>query len=463
MRYDTLIIGAGLSGLAAGIRLAYFEKRVCILERHTTIGGLNSFYRLRGRDYDVGLHAVTNYAAPGTKTGALSKLLRQLRLRWEDFDLSPQIQSRVTFPGRTLRFSNDPELLLSEVAEQFPREADGFRRLVEFLDSCEMGQDDPRWASARECLAAYLNDPLLIDMLLCPVMFYGSAQPRDMEFRQFAIMFKSIFREGLGRPWRGIRLILKQLTRQYKSLGGELRLRAGVRSIVTNGTRAVGVILENGTLLEADSILSSAGAVETQRLCDHQPVPHSVSGTQPGELTFVETIHLLDRPPREAGFADTAVFYSNTPEFHYENPAEPCDVRSGIICSPDNFQYDEPLREHAVRITALANKDFWMERPEAEYVAAKKLWREKIIESALQVIPDFRAAVVETDTFTPRTIRHFTGHVNGSVYGSPNKRWDGTTHLENLFLCGTDQGFLGIVGSMLSGIAMTNRHALRQG
>ena len=66
--FDTIIIGAGLSGLAAGIRLAYFEKSVCILERHTTIGGLNSFYRLRGLNHDVGLHAVTNYAKPGTKT-----------------------------------------------------------------------------------------------------------------------------------------------------------------------------------------------------------------------------------------------------------------------------------------------------------------------------------------------------------------------------------------------------------
>ena len=27
--------------------------------RNTTIGGLNSFYRLGGRNYDVGLHAVT--------------------------------------------------------------------------------------------------------------------------------------------------------------------------------------------------------------------------------------------------------------------------------------------------------------------------------------------------------------------------------------------------------------------
>ena len=30
--YDTVIIGAGMSGLAAGIRLAQYDKRVCSLE-----------------------------------------------------------------------------------------------------------------------------------------------------------------------------------------------------------------------------------------------------------------------------------------------------------------------------------------------------------------------------------------------------------------------------------------------
>ena len=42
--YDTIIIGAGMSGLAAGIRLAHYDQKVCILERHYTIGGLNSFF-----------------------------------------------------------------------------------------------------------------------------------------------------------------------------------------------------------------------------------------------------------------------------------------------------------------------------------------------------------------------------------------------------------------------------------
>src|SRR5438874_11240320 len=107
MTYDTIIIGAGLSGLAAGIRLAYYEQRVCIVERHFTIGGLNSFYRLRGRDYDVGLHAVTNYAQRGDKKGPLSKLLRQLRLSWDDFALAPQVGSLIAFPDMRLAFDND--------------------------------------------------------------------------------------------------------------------------------------------------------------------------------------------------------------------------------------------------------------------------------------------------------------------------------------------------------------------
>ena len=63
--------------------------------------------------------------------------------------------------------------------------------------------------------------------------------------------------------------------------------------------------------------------------------------------------------------------------------------------------------------------------------------------------------------FTPTTIRRFTWHDNGAVYGAPDKKLDGTTHLDNLFLCGTDQGFVGIIGSIMSGISMANAHCLR--
>ena len=48
-------------------------------------------------------------------------------------------------------------------------------------------------------------------------------------------------------------------------------------------------------------------------------------------------------------------------------------------------------------------------------------------------MPDFRHRVMDTDMFTPTTIRRFTWHDNGAVYGAPTRQLDGTTHLKNYF------------------------------
>ncbi len=459
--FDTVIIGAGLSGLAAGIRLAYYEKPVCILERHTTIGGLNSFYRLRGRNYDVGLHAVTNYAEPGTKKGPLSKLLRQLRMSWDDFRLRPQLGSSIAFPDVKLRFNNDFELFRSEVALAFPDQIQGFERLltrIATFNELDLGQQA---LSAREVVGDYLNDPLLIDMIFCPLMFYGSAKPRDMDFNQFVIMFKSIFFEGFGRPFEGVRLILKHLVRRFRSLGGQLWLRSGVREILIDHGRAIGVILEDGREVTCGNVLSSAGAAETSRLCSTEQ--WVTKRPTPGDISFCETIYALNQQPSTSGHNDTIVFYSNTRQFHYERPSDPCDVRSGIICSPNNFSYHDGqlLDDGILRVTALAQSDYWMNLPPDTYAAEKLRWEQEIYQSASRHMPDIRNQILDIDMFTPRTIHRFTGHENGCVYGAPEKLLPGSTPIKNLFLCGTDQGFLGIIGSMLSGITMANNHVLK--
>ena len=460
--YDTIIIGAGMSGLAAGIRLAYFDQRVCIVERHHTIGGLNSFYRLRGRNYDVGLHAVTNFVPKGTRKGPLARLLRQLRFKWEDFALAPQIGSSVAFPGVELRFGNGIELLESEIERAFPAERDHFQRLLgQIVDYDDL---EPRHyeQSARAVLAETIRDPLLVEMLLCPLMWYGNAREHDMDFAQFCIMFRSIYLEGFARPFAGVRLIIKNLVRRFRALGGELKLRCGVAKIKVDGDRATGVVLENGCELEAARILSSAGWVETLRLCERAP---RVDPSHIGRLSFVESISILDRQPADFGHDRTIVFFNDSERFHWERPAEAlCDVRTGVVCSPNNYLYDGPeqqLSEGAIRVTALANFDHWNALDEDRYRLEKLRWYDRVVASAVRFVPDYRAYVIDTDMFTPTTIRRFTHHDNGAVYGAPQKRIDGRTHLKNLFLCGTDQGFVGIVGSIVSGISIANRYCLR--
>jgi phytoene dehydrogenase-like protein len=457
--YDAVIIGAGMSGLAAGIRLAYYQKSVCILERHTTIGGLNSFYRLRGRNYDVGLHAFTNYVRPGTKTGPLSKVLKQLRLRWEDLDLSPQRSSTVVFPDCTLQFANDIDNLTQQINQRFPAETDGFRKLRARVDEHEVTGMAMSGLSARAVVGEYLRDPLLTEMLFCPLLFYGSASAHDMDFNQFVIMFRSIFIEGFGRPFDGIRRVLKVLVRRFKELGGELRLRAGVGSILHRGNRATGVVLEDGQTVEAADVVSSAGALETLQLCGLKG--ETPAGIRPGTITYAESIYSIDRQPDEFGHNEAIVFFNDSPTFAYDMPREPLDLHSGIICSPNNFEYGRILPEGRIRITALANPAFWLGLSQSEYERQKAAWTDRLLESALRFMPDFRSSIVDTDIFTPRTIQKFTGHLNGCVYGSSDKVASGRTHLENLFLCGNDQGLLGIVGTLMSGISIANAYLLK--
>jgi phytoene dehydrogenase-like protein len=461
--YDVVIIGAGMSGLAAGIRLAHFNKRVCILEKHTVAGGLNSFYRRAGRDYDVGLHAVTNFAPDGARNAPLNRVLRQLRLRYEDLELCPQLGSEVRFPYVTLRFNNDACLFESEVARAFPRQMDGFRNLFRFVREFDefAATASPRWA--RPVVESFINEPLLVEMLFCPLLYYGSATEHDVDLAQFVIMFRSIFLEGLARPRIGVRRILAALLRKYRGDGGELRFGASVKSLNVLDKRVTSITLENGTEITAGTILSSAGLVETMKLCSDVTDPdRETLDRQAGRMSFVELICVLDALPKALGCNQTIIFFNNSTRFRYRRPEELIDPGSGVICFPANFHYDRPLEEGVVRITNMANADLWLRLNGAEYETAKRKCQTRSITEAEKFSCGFRDHIVCTDMFTPRTIERFTSHVNGAVYGAPGKIHDGRTRLSNLFLCGNDQGYLGIVGTMLSGILMANEHVLKR-
>jgi phytoene dehydrogenase-like protein len=461
MDYDVLIIGAGMSGLAAGIRLAYYGKKVCIVEKHYRVGGLNSFYNRGRRKFDVGLHAVTNYVPKDVKLAPLPKLLRQLKLKAEDFALCPQRMSVIKFPNKTLRFNNDFNFFVQEVVDNFPRQADNFLKLLKTIFEYDELNLCAKPISARDVMISIISDPLLSDMIFCPLMFYGNAQENDMEFTQFVIMFKSIFCEGFARPQAGARQILDVVVKKYKAYGGELKMRCAVTSLKCANGKVESVWLENGEALTADRILSSAGYVETMRLLsdyDSASFKHDV-----GKISCMESIIVLDKEIAQMGYDTTIAFYNNSDRFDYRKPDELVDVSSGVICCPNNFQFENPLPEGIIRITNLANFDLWNKLSEEEYKAQKAAWLEITLKEVVKFVPDFRDSIIFTDIFTPKTIHKFTGHINGAVYGTPNKIKTGRTHLDNLFICGTDQGFLGIVGAMLSGISMANLHVLQKG
>lgn len=363
--------------------------------------------------------------------------------------------------GTSLRFTNDFALLESEVAALFPLQADGFAAIARFVREAPLSGRGSR-ASAREFIRTRVDDPLLEDMILCPLMFYGSAREDDMDLDQFAIMFRALYLEGFARPLEGVRVLMRVLLEKYREEGGERRMKCGVRSIVVREGRAAALVLDSGEEIVASHVLSSIGDAETAALM-------GAARPEAPRLGYVETISVLDRPPSELGWgADTIVFYNESERFSYRNPPGQVDVASGIICFPNNFEYGpgRGLAEGLFRVTCLANHAAWAGLPEQAYRADKLRWFGAIQDSARRFLPPLdpegalERATVATDMFTPMTVEHYTGHLKGAIYGSPVKNPGGRTELSNLYLCGTDQGMLGIVGSMLSGISMANQHIL---
>ncbi len=408
---------------------------------------------------------MTNFVKPGVKRAPLNRILRQLRISREELQLSEQLGSRVAFSGRDLRFNNDFGLLESEVGREFPNQIDGFRKLVVAIESFDDTEFNYPYQSAREVVRSCISDSTLEDMIFCPLMYYGSSTEDDMDFGQFVVMFKSIFMEGFARPKEGIRNIIKLLLQRYKEAGGIRRMKTGVAQFKLENGKVERLILDSGEEVLADIVLSSVGLPETYALCSENV--ESEPTVAAGRLAFTETISLFKNQPSSFGWGDdTIVFFNSRERFAYREAVDPVDLTSGVICIPNNFDYEEGnLPEGIVRVTCLANYDTWKTYAEDEYVAAKEMWRVRIWNAAKAFMPtnslDYSKECIAHDMFTPKTVEHYTWKRRGAIYGAPQKTKDGTTPVSNLFICGTDQGFLGIVGSMLSGIAMANTHALR--
>jgi all-trans-retinol 13,14-reductase len=101
-RYDAIVAGSGVGGLAAAVLLAkHAGKRVLVLERHYTAGGFTHVFSRTGFEWDVGLHYIGDVQHPDSGTRRIFDHLTDGRLQWAGM---PDIYDRVIMPDRSFDF-----------------------------------------------------------------------------------------------------------------------------------------------------------------------------------------------------------------------------------------------------------------------------------------------------------------------------------------------------------------------
>lgn len=79
MNYDIIIIGSGMGGLTASLKLAKSGKKVALFEKHYVPGGYATNFKRKGKDgniynFDSSLHAL----AGSGKNGAIYPIMDEL-------------------------------------------------------------------------------------------------------------------------------------------------------------------------------------------------------------------------------------------------------------------------------------------------------------------------------------------------------------------------------------------------
>lgn len=211
--YDFVIIGAGISGLNTGIGLLkkYPDRKVTIIEQNSRTGGrvYTDKVKVKGKyfRYDAGAGRFSN-----THHRVLG-LIKKYSLESKMFKIGKGYNSIVTKKyGKTIHFENADEIIdaLIKKSKDFP---DKKLESMTFKEFCAMVYDS-NVANFLENMYPYYSEIVLVNAKLAIQVF-----KKDLGHNKTYYV--------LGG---GLSQITDNLTREFKSMGGILRLNTSLNS-----------------------------------------------------------------------------------------------------------------------------------------------------------------------------------------------------------------------------------------
>ncbi|HEV2887239.1 MAG TPA: phytoene desaturase family protein [Jatrophihabitans sp.] len=274
---DVVIVGAGLGGLSAALRLAGAGRRVTVLEQSEEPGGRAGVLRQGGYQFDTGPTVLT---MPELIEDALACVGEKLADRIELLPLSPAYRANFA-DGSRIDVHTDPERMAAEIAEvASARDVAGYRELVDFLRTLyRLEQDsfiDRNLDSPLQLLGSagirllalgglrrlapkigqYLQDDRLRRIFSFQAMYAGLA-PQDA-LAIYAVISYMDTVAGVYFPRGGMHAVPRALADAAADHGVTFRYRTQVERIEVSGNRARAVHTHDGERVAADAVVVNA-------------------------------------------------------------------------------------------------------------------------------------------------------------------------------------------------------------
>ncbi len=428
-QYDVIVIGAGVGGLAAGALLAKLGRSVLVIERHDRPGGYMHGFSRRGWRFDSGVHAVGGCASSGPAHRRILALLVEhlgLSSKVAFFPLDPV--AHVFFPAMEIALPQEIARFESVVAENFPAQADQLRaflaltvKVADETSRSAAGQIQApglfhqyRQATLGEVLDGYFEDDA-IKAVLGALWPYLGLPPGQLSFLYWALMFVSYFCDGAGYCRGSFQTLADALAGSIQSMGGELLYRMGVRRILTQNGRAVGVATDTGQEIRAPVVISNVDLFQTfQQMLPADQINirflKRLRRLQPSVSAFVVYL-ATDRNMTDAQWHESFHFPHFDHGRHFQ-ATEAGEVSWFSITIPTHTDPTLAPGRHLVMLTTLAHH-----RNGQSWRTAKQAYCDRLLALAEDKLPGLNDHLLLVESGTPRTLERYTLNHHGAAYG----------------------------------------------
>jgi all-trans-retinol 13,14-reductase len=475
MKYDYIVIGAGVSGLTSAVILAKNGFRVALVEKAEKTGPLLGGFVRNGIFFDTGFHHAGNIGKGETgdvffRYLGLSDGLERVPCNPDCFDVV-----RFLNPEFEFQFPIGYDRIRERLHNVFPNDKLAVDKYLEAMKSqcatlpylnldADFGALEALKSVNGPSLEEFMDDNTeneLLKAVLSTHCLLNGVPPQEQALSNYAYIVGPYY-ESVHRVIGGGAAIIREFDKALAKAGVDVFCNSPVEKISVSASGVFnGVRLQDGAFLEAGGCISTIHPLNLLEI-----VPESVF-----RPAYVHRLKNLDETP------SAFIFYGEVDSIP--------DILSGssIYLFPSTgstaFNVDAPLEKRPFNIasTCLRNgnstKDgiiaicpanlaetrqwedsFTGKRPEG-YAEFKDEIARRMLRHIESSCPELRGKIKPVNCSTPLTMRDYASNPFGSMYGVKHKTEQynpfPTTRLPGLLLAGQSIVAPGLMGAVISG------------
>jgi all-trans-retinol 13,14-reductase len=480
LKYDFVIIGGGIGGLICGSLLSKEGYKVCILEKHYTIGGGLHVFKKNNRVFETGIHYVSGFS----HNQVLSKLFSYLdvmdNLKLKELDNDAFDIMHIGEDNKIYKIGSGDENFINGLSEHFPDERENLKKYIHsikelskkfYLFNLEprenkmFSMDDELIQPVGKYIDQFFKNEKLKRIIAWNNSLYAGIYDKTPAFVH--ILITKFYLEGATRFVDGSQQLADNMVKLIKDSGGESFTSSEVVHIDVNAKEVKGIKTSDGRIFEANYYISAIHPATTLEMIDISQIQKSyrnrISSLKNTTSAFALFITFKKRsfPYLNHNYYYTSTYDSIWTAADYTDDTWP----SGLMLLTPPSSGDNLFAEKMIVNCIMNYNDVkrWEKTRTGnrgeDYQAFKVECTSKIMRVLRSIFPNIEDAIEQISASTPLTIRDYTGSKFGSLYGIEkdcnnmiNSHIVPRTKIKNLYLTGQNINLHGIIGVALSAI-----------